>query len=66
MKQSFSIQEAAKFLGISRMSVYRLIKRGLLNPLTDPLNLRVKLIPYQELLTIKNASKNARRGVKVA
>jgi transposase-like protein len=45
-KLAYSIHEAADVLGISYISVYRLIKRGLLRPSSA---LRVKLIAHTEL-----------------
>ena len=66
MKRALNVQESAKYLGVSRVTIHRLLKRGLLHAHSDPLNLRVRLIPFKELVELKRQSEDARKGVKIA
>jgi predicted site-specific integrase-resolvase len=45
-RDAFSMKETAEKLGISYMSVFRLVKRGLLKPCVA---LRIKLISQKEI-----------------
>ncbi len=52
----FTILEAARYLGVSRVKVYRLLSENLLTAEIDPLDKRKKLIKRQQLDQLKRRS----------
>ena len=49
MDEFVTITEAARIMGVHRITVYRLVKAGTLRTYASPINRRVKLVKRAEL-----------------
>jgi hypothetical protein len=54
MSKLLTLKDAAEFLGISRMKLWRLIRDGKLHPIVNELDHREKLLDFEELETLKS------------
>jgi excisionase family DNA binding protein len=52
-KKLLSVQEAAEFLGVSRMKISKMLKSGALKGEINPLDTRERLIPMEQLTLLK-------------
>ncbi len=52
---SLPLTEAARFLGISRQKMSRMVKHGLIPVHNDPLDFRKKIFRLSDLKRLKNA-----------
>jgi len=56
MTEKMTLTEAARYLGVSRVTMSALVKRGKVKVATDPLDTRKKLIKVTDLNKLKEAS----------
>jgi excisionase family DNA binding protein len=52
MDEFVTITEAARIMGVHRITVYRLVKAGTLRTYASPLNRRVKLVKRADLAAL--------------
>ena len=57
-----SISDAADALGLTRQRIWQLCQRGDLTPIPNPLDLRERLIPAEQVERLRPFSKKSRRG----
>lgn len=55
-KRYYTVEEAAEYLEVSRIKIYRLIKESELHPTQNKLDKRQRLISKEELDRLKNPS----------
>lgn len=55
-KELYSIQEAAEYLGVSRVRIWKLVKEGVLITIKDSLDSRKSLISKEQLDKLKKTS----------
>jgi hypothetical protein len=53
-KELYTVEEAAQYLGVTRMKIYRLLEEKELNAEINPLDKRQKLIERFQLDRLKN------------
>jgi excisionase family DNA binding protein len=56
MADKMTLTEAARYLGISRVTMSALVRRGKVKVMTDPIDTRKKLVKLADLDKLKEAS----------
>lgn len=63
LPKTFTIGEAACYLGVSRASIYRIMKVRQIPSTVDPLNRRVKRVLVEHIVSIKEEADRVRNGM---
>ena len=63
LPKTFTIGEAASYLGVSRTSIHRIMKVRRIPSTVDPLNRRVKRVLVEHIVPIKEEADRVRNGI---
>lgn len=65
LPKTFTIGEAASYLGVSRASIHRIMKVRQIPSTVDPLNRRVKRVLVEHIVSIKEEADRVRNGIAI-